>query len=105
MALIRNLPSTDMQFGKECRVAETVSLIGSVKLDDGATVLSGAVIGSGSIIAAGTVVTENMIVPPGSMVMGVPGKVKRLVTRREQEEIPEYAKEYLIFAAEQLPLI
>ena len=42
-----------------------------------ATVLTGAKVGRGSIIAAGALVTENMVVPPNSLVVGVPGKVVR----------------------------
>ena len=40
-----------------------------------ATVLDGAVIGHGSIVAAGAVVTKNTIVPPFSLVAGIPAKV------------------------------
>jgi len=42
-----------------------------------AVVLSGCVIGKGSIIGAGAVVTPNTVIPPNSMVVGIPGKVKR----------------------------
>ncbi len=41
----------------------------------GAIILNGAVIGKGSIIGAGAVVKENMVVPPFSMLAGVPAKV------------------------------
>lgn len=41
----------------------------------GSIVLNGAVIGRGSIIAAGALVKENDVIPPFSLVMGVPGKV------------------------------
>jgi len=41
----------------------------------GSIVLNGAVIGRGSIIAAGALVKENDIIPPFSMVVGVPGKI------------------------------
>jgi carbonic anhydrase/acetyltransferase-like protein (isoleucine patch superfamily) len=41
----------------------------------GATVLSGSEIGAESLIAAGCVVPERMIVPPRSMVAGVPGRI------------------------------
>ncbi len=40
-----------------------------------ATVLNGALVGTGSIIAAGALVKENQIIPPYSLVVGVPGKV------------------------------
>jgi len=43
----------------------------------GAIVLSHAVIGAGSVIGAGAVVREGMEVPPGSLVVGVPGRVIR----------------------------
>lgn len=45
----------------------------------GAIVLSDAVIGAGSVIAAGALVTEGMRVPPGRLVVGVPGRVVREV--------------------------
>jgi len=35
-----------------------------------------AIIGEGSIVAAGAVVLEKQMVPPNSLVMGVPGKIK-----------------------------
>ncbi len=40
-----------------------------------ATILNGAKIGNGCVIGANALVTENMIVPDGSMVLGVPGKI------------------------------
>ena len=42
-----------------------------------ATVLTGAKIGRGSIIAAGALVKENAVIPPNSLVVGVPGKIVR----------------------------
>ena len=46
-----------------------------------ATVLTGAKIGRGSIIAAGALVRENEVIPPNSLVAGVPGKVMRTIDR------------------------
>ena len=48
-----------------------------------ATVLTGAKIGRGSIIAAGALVKENAVIPPNSLVVGVPGKVVRTQDRME----------------------
>ena len=61
----------------------------------GAILLNGSRVGAGSIVAAGTLVTENMQVPPRSLVMGSPGKVKRLLTQKEAEEIQLYADRYV----------
>lgn len=41
----------------------------------GAIVLNGAVIGRGSVVAAGALVRENDVIPPFSLVVGMPGKV------------------------------
>jgi len=43
----------------------------------GAIVMNGAKIGRGSIVAAGSVVLENTIIPPFSLVTGIPGKIKK----------------------------
>ena len=61
----------------------------------GAIVLNGAKIGKGSVVAAGAVVPERMDVPPYSMVMGVPAKVKRGLTEAEKERFRENAENYL----------
>ena len=61
----------------------------------GAVVLNGAVIGKGSVIAAGAVVPEGMRIPPSSMVMGVPAKVRREVTPEEAERFRENARHYV----------
>jgi carbonic anhydrase/acetyltransferase-like protein (isoleucine patch superfamily) len=61
----------------------------------GAILLNGAHIGAGSIVAAGTLVTEEMKVPPKSLVMGSPGKVKRLLTHAEAAEIQMFADRYV----------
>ena len=43
---------------------------------------TGAVIGKGSIIAAGAIVKENEIIPPYSLVVGVPGKIKKALPKK-----------------------
>lgn len=61
----------------------------------GATLLDGAVIGEGSIIGAGALVGENKIIPPRSLVVGVPGKVIREVTDEQFEGILKNAETYV----------
>ena len=63
----------------------------------GAILLNGARIGSGSIVAAGTLVVEGMQVPPRSLVMGSPGRVKRDLTDAEVDEIQMYADRYVAY--------
>ncbi|WP_028463988.1 gamma carbonic anhydrase family protein [Nesterenkonia alba] len=60
-----------------------------------ATVLSGAVVGSQCLIAAGTVVPEGAQIPDRSLVMGVPGKVKRELSHEEIESLHANAERYL----------
>src|SRR5436190_13749369 len=61
----------------------------------GAILLNGAHVGAGSIVGAGTLLVEGMKVPPKSLVMGSPGKVKRLLTQAETAEIQLYADRYV----------
>jgi carbonic anhydrase/acetyltransferase-like protein (isoleucine patch superfamily) len=61
----------------------------------GAILLNGAVVGAGSIVAAGTLLVEGQKVPPRSLVMGSPGKVKRLLTQSEVADIQLYADRYV----------
>jgi carbonic anhydrase/acetyltransferase-like protein (isoleucine patch superfamily) len=61
----------------------------------GAIVLNGASIGEESVVAAGTLITERMVVPPRSMVMGGPGKVRRVLSDEEVAGIIESAANYV----------
>ena len=49
----------------------------------GALIMDGAVIGEDCIVGAGALVTERTIVPPKSLILGAPAKVKRPVTEAE----------------------
>ncbi len=70
-------------------IVESHCLIGM-----GATILNEAVIGEGSIIAAGSLIPEGMRIPARSLVMGVPGKVRRPVTDLELEGIRTSSRNY-----------
>jgi len=76
-----------------CRV-EDEGLIGM-----GATLLDGAVIGRRSIVGANALVTQGTVVPPGSLLLGMPAKVVRCLGEEEQLEIAGWAKKYLLVAA------
>ena len=61
----------------------------------GAIILDNAEIGENCIIGAGTVVTEGMCIPPNSLVLGIPGRVKRQLLAREIQSLPERATRYV----------
>ncbi len=61
----------------------------------GSVILNNAKIGTGSIVAAGTLIPEGMGVPPGSLVMGHPGKVRRVTLPSDLESIDQYAARYV----------
>lgn len=63
-----------------------------------ATVLDGAEIGDQCLIAAGSVVTPRTKIPPGSMVMGAPAKVKRELTEEERGGLRHWAEKYIVVA-------
>jgi len=60
----------------------------------GARVLSGAVVGTRSIVAAGAVVREGQNIPPRSLVVGIPARVKRQLTDDEVAMILTYRDNY-----------
>jgi carbonic anhydrase/acetyltransferase-like protein (isoleucine patch superfamily) len=63
----------------------------------GTILLNGVRIGTGSIVAAGTLLPEGSDVPSRSLVMGVPGKVKRTLGDRDVAEIQMYADRYVAY--------
>lgn len=66
----------------------------------GAVLLNGVHVGHDSIIAAGTLLTEGTVIPPRSLVMGRPGKVKRPLTDDDVAEIRWYADNYVRYRLE-----
>jgi carbonic anhydrase/acetyltransferase-like protein (isoleucine patch superfamily) len=62
-----------------------------------AVLLNGVHIGHDSIVAAGTLLTEGTRIPPRSLVMGRPGKVRRELTDEDVAEIRWYADNYVSY--------
>ncbi len=60
-----------------------------------AVVLNGAVIGKGCVIGANALITEGKKIPDGSMVVGSPGKIVRTLSKEEQGELMQGAKNYV----------
>ena len=87
-----------VEVGDWVTVGHNVTLHGCVVEDRcligmGVIILNGARIGAGSIIAAGTLIPEETVIPPGSLVMGVPGKVRKQLERRGSANHPALRKE------------
>jgi len=61
----------------------------------GAIVLNGAVVGEESIVAAGSLVPEGMAIPPRSLAVGAPAKVRRELTDEERAGLRRYAESYV----------
>ena len=61
----------------------------------GSIILDNAVIGEESFIAAGSLVTPGTVIPPRSMVMGSPARVRREVTESEIELINRHWQNYI----------
>ncbi|MFF0225188.1 gamma carbonic anhydrase family protein [Streptomyces sp. NPDC004629] len=82
-------PGFPVSVGERVSIGHNAVVHGATVRDDcligmGATVLNGAVIGAGSLVAAQALVPQGMTVPPGSLVAGVPAKVKRELTDEER---------------------
>lgn len=99
---------TDMGFpltvGEDCTIGHKVMLHGCTIGDNsligmGATVLNGAKIGKNCLIGAGALITENKVIPDGSLVMGVPGKVVRELDAEAIQKLTASAKHYAENAA------
>lgn len=86
--------------GNRVTVGHRVVLHGCQVEDDaligiGAVVLNGAKIGVGAVVAAAALVPEGMEVPPGTLVMGTPAKVRREVTAEEQQRFRANCRNYV----------
>lgn len=89
--------------GSGVTIGHNAVVHGAVVEDDvligiGAKVLSGAKIGHDSILGAGTLVTGGTVVPPYSLVLGLPGRVVRTLTEDEIASIKATAARYVQYS-------
>jgi carbonic anhydrase/acetyltransferase-like protein (isoleucine patch superfamily) len=106
---IQDLTMVHADPGVPCRVGRRVgvghrAILHGCTIEDqcligmGSIILNGACIGSGSVVAAGALVPEHMSVPPGSVVMGVPGRIVRSVDAALAERIAGTWSRYVAHA-------
>lgn len=99
---------TDMGYplviGADCTIGHKAMLHGCVigagsLIGMGATILNGARIGKGCLIGACALITEGKEIPDGSLVMGSPGKVVRVLDEAAQARLLKSAAGYRANAA------
>jgi carbonic anhydrase/acetyltransferase-like protein (isoleucine patch superfamily) len=96
-------PGSPVAIGREVSVGHGAILHGCtvgdrVLVGMGAVVLNRAVVGEDSMIGAGAVVTEGAQIPPGSVVLGVPGRVVKQATDEQRAHIRQNAATYVELA-------
>lgn len=64
----------------------------------GSIILDRADIGEDCIVGAGALVTEGTVVPPGSLVLGMPARVVRALTSEEIARIKRSARNYIEYS-------
>ncbi len=65
----------------------------------GATLLDGAQIGAQSIVGANALVTQNFVAPPGSLVLGSPAKVVKILSAEQRAGLKHWAEKYVANSA------
>lgn len=108
-AVLHADPGVPCILGKECIIGHGAIVHGAhlqnnVLVGMNATVLNHAHIGEFSIVGAGAVVSERMIVPPFSLVLGVPAKVVKQLDAETQNKILQNAQAYKDLAKDYIQL-
>jgi carbonic anhydrase/acetyltransferase-like protein (isoleucine patch superfamily) len=93
-------PGLKCTIGKRVAVGHRAIVHGAVVEDDclvgmGSILLNRVHVGTGSIIGAGAVCREGMVIPPNSLVLGVPGRIVRETTAEERERIARTVAAYI----------
>jgi carbonic anhydrase/acetyltransferase-like protein (isoleucine patch superfamily) len=107
---IQDLACLHADPGKPCVVGNRVTMghqaiVHGATVEDecligiGAIVLNDARIGRHSIIGAGALVPEGKVIPPRSLVLGMPGKIVREITEQDLQRILHGYAHYVAAAA------
>ncbi len=96
-------PGRPVTIGARVTVGHRAVVHGATVEDDvlvgmGSVILNGARIGRGSIVGAGAVVSEGTDVPPGSLVLGVPARVRGELGDEQRQAVAANAAHYVALA-------
>ncbi len=99
-SIIHTDPGFVCSIGKNVTVGHMAMLHGCTIGDGsligiGSVILNGAKIGKNCIIGSKALITEGMEVPDGSMVLGIPGKIKKTLNEEEQSMVSIGAQHYI----------
>ena len=100
LTMIHADPGVPNRIGEEVTIGHRCVLHGAEVGDRcligmGAVLLGGSRIGAESIVAAGAVVKEGMVVPPRSLVVGVPARIVREIGDEQVEDLRRSAQGYV----------
>ena len=93
-------PSFPTTVGEDVTVGHRVILHGCT-VEDGCTIgmgailLNGAHVGANSLVAAGALLPEGREYPPGSLIMGIPGRQVRVLGDDERADVARGAEIYV----------
>jgi gamma-carbonic anhydrase len=76
-------------------IVHACTIDNEVLIGMGAIVLDGVEVGARSIIGGNALLTLGMKIPPGSLVLGSPAKIKRSLSLEEQKDIARWAWSYV----------
>jgi carbonic anhydrase/acetyltransferase-like protein (isoleucine patch superfamily) len=98
-AILHSDPGVPCTIGIGCTIGHRAILHGcnignNVLIGMGATVLNRAVIGDNCLVGAGALVTEGKVFPPGSLIVGSPARVVRMLDDEAIEGLRRSAIDY-----------
>ncbi len=100
LAVLHTDPGYPLTIGAYCTIGHKVMLHGCTIGDNSliginAVILNGARIGRNCLIGAGALITEGKEIPDGSLVVGAPGKVARVLTAEQIAGLTRSAEGYV----------
>jgi carbonic anhydrase/acetyltransferase-like protein (isoleucine patch superfamily) len=106
-AVLHADPGDPCIIGRDCVIGHSAIVHGArisnnVLIGMHSTVLNNAQIGEYSIVGANALVPSGMVIPPFSLVMGVPAKIVKTLDESVKERIRNNVDEYVKRAAEYL---